>query len=157
MLGVSTLATASPATTALPAGALTGEVPPVAVEDFNYPGAARILAEEGIALKRGDGQLVLADCNSAVNQIKVHTVADSSVGRKELYCFKANSTSGYLTMDLPRVIALESTGPSFSADLTAGGAKTTVTVAKDGFRPVGEGDIPSGAVRSVVVEIRVTG
>ncbi|MFE4305695.1 hypothetical protein [Streptomyces sp. NPDC056891] len=157
VLGVTTLATASPATTSMPAIAMADETPPLTVEDFTYPGAARILSQEGISLKKGDGHIVLADCNSAADQIKVHTVADSSVKRKPAYCFEANAVSGYLTMDLPRVIALESTGPSFSADLTAGSNTATVTIAEDGFRTVGEGDIPSGAVRSVVVEIRVGG
>ncbi|MFK0215708.1 hypothetical protein [Streptomyces sp. NPDC090298] len=156
VLGVTTLAIASPAATSLPATTTTDETPPLSVEEFGYPEASRILSEEGISLKRGDGHILLVDCNSAADQIKIHTVADESVGRKENYCFEVNAASGYVTMDLPRVIALESTGPSFAASLTAGEEKSTVTVPKEGFLSVGEGDLNNGK-RSVVVEIRVTG
>ncbi|MFJ5832905.1 hypothetical protein [Streptomyces sp. NPDC093089] len=159
IIGVATLAVATPATMSAPATTSTEETPPLAVEEFAYPEAARILAQEGISLKKGDGHIVLAACNYTADQIKIHTVADPNVNRKADYCFEVNAASGYVTMDLPRVIALESTGPSFSADLTAGEQKTTVEVPKEGFLSVGEGDISSGTAgaRSVVVEIRVTG
>ncbi|MFJ8603559.1 hypothetical protein ACIREM_33595 [Streptomyces shenzhenensis] len=131
------------------------ETPPYAVEDFNYPGAARILETEGIQLKRGDGHILLADCDSTVDQIRVYTVKDSTVGRKANYCFRATASSGYLTLELPRVFALETGAHPISADLTANGATTSVAVAQGGFESVGEGTV--GGARSVLVEIRVTG
>ncbi|XIE78423.1 hypothetical protein AB6O49_10255 [Streptomyces sp. SBR177] len=92
-----------------------------------------------------------------MNQIRVMTVKDETVGRKEMYCFEARAASGYLTLELPRVFALETTDHSISADLTADGVTTTVNVPKNDFATVGEGDIPSGAKRSTLVEIRITG
>ncbi|MFF3340808.1 hypothetical protein [Streptomyces flavidovirens] len=129
--------------------------PPFAVEDFAYPRAADVLATKGIELKRGDGHILLAECDQAADQIRVLTVEDSAAGRDGTYCFRATAKTGYLTLSLPRVFALEATSHPISADLTANGATTTVNVDKGGFEPVGEGNV-DGA-RSVLVELRVTG
>ncbi|MFF1682122.1 MULTISPECIES: hypothetical protein [unclassified Streptomyces] len=131
------------------------DTPPVAVEQFAYPGAAGILASDGIQLKKGDGHIVLVTCDGSADQIRVYTVADSTAGRRGDYCFKATAASGYLTLELPRVFALETGDHPISADLTANGATTTVAVAEGGFESVGEGTV--GGARSVLVEIRVTG
>lgn len=138
-----------------PSQQVAADVPPVAVEDFNYPGAADILATKGITLKRGDGHILLADCDAALDQIRVYSVADSATGREGNYCFQATAKTGYVTLELPRVFALETAEHPISADLTANGETTTVAVAKDGFESVGEGTV--GGARSVLVEIRVTG
>ncbi|MCX5558330.1 MULTISPECIES: hypothetical protein [unclassified Streptomyces] len=131
------------------------DVPPVAVEDYNYPGAADILTTEGIQLKRGDGHVLLVECDTVPDQITVYTIRDDSVGRKGEYCFQATATTGYLTLELPRVFGLETGTHPISADLTANGATTTVDVPVDDFESVGEGVL--GGARSVLVEIRVTG
>lgn len=131
------------------------DTPPVAVESFSYPNAAAILASEGIHLKKGDGHVLLATCDGSADQIRVYAVADSTVGRKGDYCFRATAASGYVTLELPRVFALETGDHPISADLTANGATTTVAVGEGGFESVGEGTV--GGARSVLVEIRVTG
>jgi hypothetical protein len=136
--------------------AADAELPPVAVEDHAYPGAAAIQAEEGILLKRGDGHIVLDDCaQTSPDQIRVLTVADPSVSRQGTYCFRVTGTSGWLTLELPRVFGLDTREHPITADLTANGETTTVTVPEDSFASVGEGTV-NGA-RSVLVEIRVTG
>ncbi|WP_320782838.1 hypothetical protein [Streptomyces sp. CRN 30] len=135
--------------------AAAADVPPVAVERFEYPGAAGILASDGIELKKGDGHIVLVTCDGSADQIRVYTVADSTANRRGDYCFKTTAASGYLTLALPRVFALETGEHPISADLTADGATTTVDVAEGGFKAVGEGTV--GGARSVLVEIRVTG
>jgi hypothetical protein len=66
-----------------------------------------------------------------------------------------STPSGYLTLELPRVFALETGEHPISADLTANGSTTTVEVDEGGFKSVGEGTV--GGARSVLVEIRVTG
>ncbi|WP_232788894.1 hypothetical protein [Streptomyces odonnellii] len=136
-------------------GEQADDIPPTAVEFFGYPGAERILATKGIKLVKGDGHILLAECDQAPGQIKVLTVGDDSVGRDDTYCFEATARTGYLTLELPRVFALETGEHPISADLTANGATTTVEVPEDGFEPVGEGTV--GGARSVLVEIRVTG
>ncbi|MEW1867289.1 hypothetical protein AB0420_03675 [Streptomyces caelestis] len=148
--GFSTFASAEP-----PSAPQPSEGMPYAVEDFNYPGADRIQATEGIKLKRGDGHILLAECDPQADQIRVLTVADAGAGRRGTYCFEATSTSGYLTLELPRVFALEAGENPISADLTAGGQTRTVDVPEGGFEPVGEGTV--GGAQSVLVEIRVTG
>ncbi|MFJ5275523.1 hypothetical protein [Streptomyces parvulus] len=149
--GLSSLASAENNTASLAAD----EKMPNIVEDFNYPGADRILADEGIKLKRGDGRIQMVECGQTTDQIVVYTVADTSVGRKGTYCFRTTAASGYLTLELPRVFALETGEHPVSADLTAEGQTQTVSLAEDEFKSVGEGTV--GGAHSVLVEIRVTG
>jgi hypothetical protein len=132
----------------------SADKPPVAVEDYGYPGADRILAEQGIKLKKGDGRILLAECAPAAQQIRVLTRKDDSVGRAGTYCFQAIGKSGRLTLELPQVFAVEAADHPVSADLTAGGRTTTVAVPKGGFESVGEA---AGGASSVLVELRVTG
>ena len=80
--------------------AAAADTPPSAVEQFSYPGAAGILTSEGIQLKKGDGHILLATCDGTADQIRVYAVADSTVGRKGDYCFKATAASGWLTLEL---------------------------------------------------------
>ncbi|MFJ8633922.1 hypothetical protein [Streptomyces sp. NPDC093568] len=128
--------------------------PPVAVEDYGYPGADRILTEKGIRLKKGDGRILLADCDPAAQQIRVLTRKDDSVNRAGTYCFRATAKTGRLTLELPQVFAVEAADHPIRAELTANGKTTSVTVAKGGFESVGEGE---GGAPSVLVELRVTG
>ncbi|MFJ4834745.1 hypothetical protein ACIP79_33280 [Streptomyces sp. NPDC088747] len=131
------------------------ENPPAAVEEYGYPGADRILADEGIKLKKGDGRILLVDCDQAAQQIRVLSVGDPTVGRKDVYCFKALGETGRLTLELPRVIAVETMDHPVRADLTANGETTSVIVEKDGWASVGEGVF--GGARAVLVELIVTG
>ncbi|MFH9609047.1 hypothetical protein [Streptomyces sp. NPDC017448] len=133
------------------------EAPPSIVEDYSYPGADNILATKGIKLKKGDGRILLADCDPSQNQIQVLTVEDPASGRAGQYCFRTTAKSGYLTLELPRVFMLElaTSERPISADLTAGGETTTVNVGAGDFQSVGEGVV--GGARSTLVEIRVTG
>ncbi|MEV8389346.1 MULTISPECIES: hypothetical protein [unclassified Streptomyces] len=131
------------------------EAPPFAIEDYSYPGAETIEATKGIRLKKGDGRILLADCDQTAPQIRVMTVKDDNVGRDEIYCFRATAKTGYLTLELPRVFALETADHPISANLTADGKTQTVNVGKDDFLSVGEGTV--GGAQSVLVELRVTG
>jgi hypothetical protein len=135
--GGTALATAAPS--AAP-GVAAGAQPPVAV---------RILAEQGIALKRGDGRITLATCNEAADQIKVMT----RVGAGE-FCFKATHTTGHLTLELPNVFGIQTESHPVRAELTAEGKSQTVDVPKNELKGVGEG---LGEPPTVLLEIRVTG
>ncbi|MGX1560492.1 hypothetical protein [Streptomyces sp. NPDC055506] len=130
------------------------EAPPNAVEDYTYPGAAKILADKGIKLKKGDGHILLAECDQAAQQIRVLTVEDAAEGRAGTYCFKALGDTGRLTLELPRVFAVEAADQPVHADLTANGETTSVVVPEGGWTSVGEGTV--GGARSVLVELRVT-
>lgn len=144
--GGTALATAAPSTA--PNVAADAQ-PPVAVENFSYPRADRILAEQGISLKRGDGRITLATCNEAADQIKVLT----RVGGGE-FCFTATHTTGHLTLELPDVFGIQTESHPVRAELTAEGRSQTVDVPKNELKGVGEG---LGEPPTVLLEIRVTG
>ncbi|MFJ5223448.1 hypothetical protein [Streptomyces sp. NPDC088400] len=150
--GISTLASAaSPGPATVTAQAMADDtIPPFAVEDFEYPGAQKILEEKGITLRKGDGRILLADCDPAQQQIQVWT-RKSSAG---MFCFQATAKTGHLTLEVPDVFALQTSDRAISADLTAQGKTQTVNVPKDKLQGVGEG---TGGGDAVLVELRVTG
>ncbi|MEV5433394.1 hypothetical protein [Streptomyces sp. NPDC052701] len=122
---------------------------PVAVEDFAYPGADRILTERGITLKRGDGRIILVKCSEAWN-IKVESRVDNGG-----YCFRATAKTGFLTMELPDAYGVWTEDHPVKATLSAEGKETVISVPANEYQPVGEaGDT---GLRSVLVELRVTG
>ncbi|MFI1537220.1 hypothetical protein [Streptomyces anandii] len=155
LAGAQALATADPQ----PTGGSAGVTPPSAVEDFAYPNADQIQKTQGIKLIKGDGHIVLAACDDSAQQIKVLTVQGQSGNPQGAYCFKANAKSGYLSLELPRVFALETADHPISADLRPQADPTapvkTVTVDKNGYQSVGEG--AAGGAPSVLLELRVTG
>src|SRR5687768_12641071 len=53
---------AEPVGSAAVAGAQVADVPPAAVEDGVYPGAAAILEEHNVRVIAGDGHILFADC-----------------------------------------------------------------------------------------------
>ncbi|MFD3680930.1 trypsin-like serine protease [Streptomyces sp. NPDC058613] len=128
---------------------------PFAVEDGAYPNAAQILTDKGIKLLRGDGNITLAECHETAKQIRVLTVADAAANRAGTYCFESRGSTGLLTLELPRVFAIDAADQPLSAKLTADGQSKTVTIAKDGYASVGEGMV--GGARSTLLEIRATG
>ncbi|MFG2756780.1 hypothetical protein [Streptomyces wuyuanensis] len=147
IVGASTLAATNANANAEAAAA---DLPPLAVEDFNYPGADKILAEQGIALKRGDGHITLAACNDAADQLKVLT----RVGPADEFCFKVTSSTGYLTLELADVYGIQTKSHPVRAELTAEGESQTVDVPKNDLVGVGEG---LGEAPTVLLELRVTG
>ncbi|MFD8086780.1 hypothetical protein ACFV4F_34370 [Kitasatospora sp. NPDC059722] len=149
VIAASTLAL-STATAAVPSPIAPSDpnLPPSAVEDFTYPGAAEIQQERGIKLIKGNGRLLLSECNSAVQQVKVYSTNGD-------VCFQAVGAGGYLTMEITKVFAFEASDRPISANLTAGGATQTVSVAQGGYKSVGEGTV--GGIRSTLVELRITG
>ncbi|MEU8703180.1 hypothetical protein AB0C61_37140 [Streptomyces sp. NPDC048680] len=89
-------ATESPGSTA------SDETPPFAIEELTHPGADSISATKGIELKKGDGHILLAEYDCAVEQITVLTVKDTAAERADMYCFRATGATGYRTLTLPR-------------------------------------------------------
>ncbi|MFC9730756.1 hypothetical protein ACFWGM_35450 [Streptomyces roseolus] len=83
---------------AAPVGELVAETGPgYAIEDYNYPDADKILAEQGIVLKRGDGHILLADCRSEENLLMFLARDRADV------CFKVTADEGFLTLEIPSV------------------------------------------------------
>ncbi|MGN9796319.1 hypothetical protein ACTMTU_35260 [Streptomyces sp. OZ13] len=146
-------ATALAVPQAAPAATSAADDMPVAVENFNYPGAAEIFASRGVKLKRGDGHLVLTEGTTLAECDDPSNIAIDS--RKGIFCFKANAKSGFLTLELPDTFGIWTQDHPVQATLTANGQDTVVTAPANDNIAVGEsGDT---GVRSVLVELRVTG
>ncbi len=129
--------------------------PPALVEDYSYPGADRILAEKGIELKKGDGRILLADCDQAAQQIRVYTVGTPLPTARTCTASGPSGRPAKLTLELSRVFAVETADHSVRADLTANGETTSVLVDKNDWASVGEGTV--GGAKSVLVELGLTG
>ncbi|QRX96840.1 hypothetical protein JNO44_10040 [Streptomyces noursei] len=148
-LATLTVAQAAPQTTPAVTGAAASTEMPSAVEDFTYPGAAKILEERKITLKRGDGRIMLADCDSAYD-----VMVESRTG-KNYFCFTISGKQGYLTMELPDAYAMWTKDHPVKATITADGATTVVNAPKNQYTSMGE--TGNAGKRSVLVELRTTG
>ncbi|MFF4427139.1 hypothetical protein ACFY04_41445 [Streptomyces sp. NPDC001549] len=125
--------------------------PGYAIETFEYPDGARIGAELGIVLKRGDGQIMLADCASSESQIQVFSRTNGTI------CFRAAGGSGQLTVEIPAVYGIRGDAThQTSVTLTAEGApEQNIDVDKNQWKPVGEAADPQRRDH-VLVDIRTT-
>ncbi|MFI6639044.1 hypothetical protein [Streptomyces sp. NPDC050504] len=126
-----------------------GEGPGYAVEDFGYPNADKILAEQHITLKRGDGHILLADCSTGTDLMEIWSRANSKI------CFRVTGNSGYLTLEIPSVFAVKGNAYSSEVDMAVGTEEKTFTVNKNSWTPVGESADPQGR-EFVLMEIRAT-
>ncbi len=132
-------------------GALAAEgAPGYAVEDFNYPQADKILAEQNIALKRGDGHITLADCASGTGYLEV-----MARDKADKICFKVVGNSGWLTLELPAVYAIKGNDYTTAVDMTVGTEEKSFDVAKNTWTSVGESADPEGR-DFLLVEIRTS-
>ncbi|MEU6235623.1 hypothetical protein [Kitasatospora sp. NPDC047058] len=127
------------------------DTPPPAVEDFAYPGTSPFPA---LKLIRGDGHIVLADCNTAT-QIQIWSRAVPSPSGGPGVCFKVTGSTGYLALELPKTFSIQTSNErSVRANLTADGIAQTVDVAKGDGVSVGEA---LGQKPTMLVELRITG
>ena len=121
------------ATEQVRASSAADAAPGYAVEDFGYPGADKILAEQNITLKRGDGHILLADCGSATDLIQI-----KARGRTADICFRTTSSSGYLTVEIPSVYTVKGNAYTTQVDMTNGTAQKTFDITKNAWTAVGE-------------------
>ncbi|WP_307783563.1 hypothetical protein [Streptomyces spinoverrucosus] len=124
-------------------------MPGYAVEDFDYPQADKILAEQGITLKRGDGHIVLADCASGTGLIEVWPRDKAKV------CFRVSGDSGFLTMAIPAVYGVKGNDYTTQVDMTVGSEEKVFDVVMNAWTPVGETADEYGRDH-MLVEIRTT-
>lgn len=136
------------------AGAVRGEVvaaddvPPFAVETFDYPRAEEILAEQGFLLKRGDGHIVLAECGSEENLLTL-----LARGRDDV-CFRTTGTKGFLSLELESVYGVRTNdSDNTHLEMTAEGDRVEYDIPADTWEGVGEA---VDGREHVLVEIRVT-
>jgi hypothetical protein len=133
--------------------AVVDELPPFAVEDFNYPGADRILEERGFLLKRGDGHIVLAGCSEAnVIRVSARGLANEDV------CFRVTGDSGFLTLELSGTYLVQTNdyGNTHLELAAASGDEQVYDVGPNDLQSVGESDPSSEGQRFSLLEIRVS-
>ncbi|GAA2339910.1 hypothetical protein Scani_02020 [Streptomyces caniferus] len=105
---------------------------PSAVEDFAYPQADKIFKEKGILLKRGDGHIVLATCDSRPDLVEMST---RDLGK---FCFRVTGKKGYLSMELPRVYGIKGNDYKLRANMTVNNRDVSFDITKNAWTPVGE-------------------
>ncbi|MFD0277811.1 trypsin-like serine protease [Kitasatospora sp. NPDC127111] len=123
---------------------------PLAVEDFSYPGAAKILAERNITLKSGDGHILLADCASGPGLVELFTRA----ANPSEVCFKITGPTGYLALEIPKVYNIKGDDHTVKATVSTDGNAATFDVAKNVWTPIGEGGAAGSA--TTLLELNAT-
>ncbi|MFF4404288.1 hypothetical protein ACFY2W_18060 [Streptomyces sp. NPDC001262] len=141
-------ASAAPVATAVPTSSKSGQMPS-AVEDFSYPNAAKILAEKGLKLKRGDGNITLAECDSSPDLLKF-------IARdRDDFCFRVKGNKGYLSLEVPAVTGVQTKERTARVEMTVEDKTKSYDIGKNKWQGVGETTDPAGR-EHVLVEI-VTG
>ncbi|MFD7664343.1 LamG-like jellyroll fold domain-containing protein, partial [Streptomyces sp. NPDC059788] len=72
------------------------------VEDFAYPDRDKLLAEKGLKLVSGDGNIMLADCKSDGGLVRINSRTSGDV------CFAVSGATGYLSMEIERTYLAKS-------------------------------------------------
>ncbi|MBB4944836.1 hypothetical protein F4556_000371 [Kitasatospora gansuensis] len=124
---------------------------PLAVENFSYPGAAKILTDSHVTLKSGDGNIRLADCTSTDNLIEVFSRTFDTGSVK--VCFKVTGPSGFLALELPKVYSVKGDDHTVKATLNTGGSVSSIDIKKNLYTPVGEGTSADG---TTLLELNAT-
>ncbi|WP_267243497.1 hypothetical protein [Streptomyces sp. PR69] len=120
------------------------EQPPFAVEDFAYPGADRILKEKNLKLKHGNGKIVLAECDSEPNLLRVIARDRSD------FCFKVTGDDGYLSLEVPSVGGVQSNDYNAKINMTVGDEHKSFDIPKNSWKGVGENADPAGREHTLV-------
>jgi hypothetical protein len=123
--------------------------PGYAVEDFNYPGADKILSDTGIVLKRGDGHITLTDCANGTGLLHFYSRVNDEV------CFQATGNSGWLTLEIPSVYGVRGNDYTTDVDMTTGDDEQSYEVPENSWTPVGESADDQGR-QFTLVEIRTS-
>ncbi|MEV4436913.1 hypothetical protein [Streptomyces sp. NPDC049555] len=141
------------ATGVIVAAAASGYTPAVAadafpngVEDFEYPQADKIFKDRGIKLKRGDGHVVLATCDSRPGLVEVYArgmQTTDTVGQGK-FCFRITGTSGYLSLELPSVYGAKGNDYAVRLNMVAANQEKSFDLEKNKWTGVGETNDPQG-------------
>ncbi|MUT88914.1 hypothetical protein [Streptomyces sp. Z38] len=131
-----------------PTEAVAGDAPGYAVEDYAYPNADTILAEQDIVLKRGDGHIVLADCAAGADLLRF------LARDREDVCFEVTADTGFLTLELPAVHGVKTDDSANThLEMTAEDDQVKYDIPADTWAGVGES---VDGREHVLVEIHVT-
>ncbi|WP_269853123.1 hypothetical protein [Streptomyces sp. RPT161] len=139
----------TPAPPVSPTASSADDAMPSAVEDFAYPGAAKIFQDKQILLKRGDGHILLTDCKSP------HAIMVESRTAQKQFCFAVSGKQGELTLELPDAYGIWTQDHPVEATVKSDDKETVVEAGKNDYQPFGESG--TSGKRAVLVELRVTG
>ncbi|MFC4511967.1 hypothetical protein [Streptomyces ehimensis] len=137
-IGIAATVTAvvgTPAATADASGDQTSTV-----EYLDYPQADKIFQARGIKLKRGDGHIILVECGSRANLIEVYARGMQKVDPigEGKYCFRVTGTSGYLSMEVPRVYGALGNDYNVNLNMATGSETKPFTLNKGVWTAVGK-------------------
>ena len=125
------------------------------VEDFAYPDRDKLLAEKGLKLISGDGNITLADCASGDSGLVRINSRDSGN-----MCFAVSGPVGYLALEIQRTyLAKADTRADVMATVRTENTRTNETKVEevglepDTWKSLGEGLDPD--LTSTVVELSV--
>ncbi|KPI19159.1 hypothetical protein OV450_2154 [Actinobacteria bacterium OV450] len=146
-----------------PAPTAVGEASPVpsgsavatADADRPYPGAAAILAKDGIKLNSGNGGITLDKCGTNLSQIRLYSNPAPAAKQNPMYCFTVHNSTGRIALELDQVFALDAGARPVSAKFTGTKLSAVLDVAKNQYAPFGEGPLQNTG--HVLVEISATG
>ncbi|MFG2335356.1 hypothetical protein [Streptomyces yangpuensis] len=110
---------------------IADEGPGYAVEDFSYPNADKILAEQKIKLKSGNGHILLAECTGAPELMEVFPLKNEKV------CFRVTGDKGYLSLEIPSVFGVKGNNYAAEVEMSTGAEQKTFTVDKNAWTAVG--------------------
>ncbi|MBO0610078.1 hypothetical protein [Myceligenerans salitolerans] len=146
-------------------GEAAADLPPFAVETFDYPRSDEILAEHGVLLERGDGRIV-ADLECAtepdedgVGAMRVRYTVES--GGARTLCLVVRGDSGRIDLRVPNVFSIRGdgyetgVGHDFTAVVdTPSDDPVEITGDGDSYTPVGIGADPDSEP-TVLLQITV--
>ncbi|MER7172655.1 hypothetical protein [Streptomyces mesophilus] len=134
-------------------GASAAEVAemPVAVEDFNYPGAAKIQEETGAILKRGDGHLIMTACDGTED---ILIRARPLVGQNE-FCFDVTAKPAFLTLEIPEAYSIRPETDTVETTIKGRDSGTETVFDAVPNKTTGFGESGSTGEVSTLIELRV--
>ncbi|MEW2429688.1 hypothetical protein AB0877_16885 [Micromonospora sp. NPDC047644] len=140
------------------AGSGAADSPPSLEEDFNYPGAAAILAEHGVKLHKGDGHVLWTGSRpmeSGSPCLSTEVQVEQILGPEANYhCFRTLGATGYLTLEISGTFGIRGGARTVeaTAQLPEGPAEFTIPAGKPvPIRPGSDADQPE----ATLVEIRI--
>jgi hypothetical protein len=132
--------------------AAADEAPPPIEENYDYPNADQIFAERGIKLIKGDGHILFADCAANADQMRVRSRRwPGALGE---FCFRVRGTRGFVTLELPETYLILGDSHAATAKVTVDGETEAVTIPKNTWVGVGEGENPNNGP-ATLLELRV--
>ncbi|RSM46043.1 hypothetical protein DMA12_12215 [Amycolatopsis balhimycina DSM 5908] len=134
-------------------GAAAADEPPPVVEDYSYPGADVIFANDLVQLISGDGHILYKPCPAAEAPGLIIVRSNDLIGsrRNGRVCFEVTGAVGHLTLKIPNVYAVRGDGTTTTAGhklraelTTNAGAHSSVDVDPNFDTEVGIAATPPG-------------